>query len=142
MSRASWEVPRSGLATRRGAAWRRHKRPEPRLALGRFLRERVGATAAMDLSDGLSLDLHRLCAASGLRANIEAPPVYPGATLEQALHGGEDYELLFTAAPDTRVPRTFQDVPLTCIGHMRRGPAGHVDLDGKPLPRGGWDHLR
>ena len=48
-----------GLATERGKAWVRHKRPEPRLALGRFLRIQVGATAAMDLSDGLSLDLHR-----------------------------------------------------------------------------------
>jgi thiamine-monophosphate kinase len=130
-----------GLETRRGSAWRRHKRPEPRLELGRFLRERVGATAAMDLSDGLSLDLHRLCAASGLCAQIEPPPVFPGATLEQALHGGEDYELLFTVPFETRVPRSFRGLPLTRIGVMRRGRAGHVDLDGKELPRGGWDHL-
>src|ERR1039458_5682248 len=64
---------------------------------------RVGATAAMDLSDGLSLDLYRLCAASRLRAEISPPPVYRGATLQQALHGGEDYELLFTAPPRVRV---------------------------------------
>src|SRR5262249_27881546 len=88
-----------GLAVQRGRAWARHKRPEPRLALGRFLREEFGATAAMDLSDGLSLDLHRMCAASGLHAEITAPPVFPGATLDEALHGGEDYELLFTASP-------------------------------------------
>jgi thiamine-monophosphate kinase len=130
-----------GLETRRGAAWQRHKRPEPRLALGRFLRERVGATAAMDLSDGLSLDLHRLCAASGLRAEIEAPPMFPAATLEQALHGGEDYELLFTAPPGVRVPRSFRGLPLTRIGVMRRGQPGRVDFDGEELPRGGWDHL-
>ena len=71
-----------------GKARRRHLKPEPRIALGSFLREKVRATAAMDLSDGLSLDLHRLCLESGLSAAIVAPPVFPGATLEQALHGG------------------------------------------------------
>src|SRR3954452_8549593 len=83
-----------GLASGSGAAWKRHVRPEPRLALGEFLRDR--ATGAMDLSDGLSLDLQRLSKASGVMAEITAPPRFPGATLEQALHGGEDYELLFT----------------------------------------------
>ncbi len=115
---------------------------EPRLALGRFLRTRIGATAAMDLSDGLSLDLHRLCAASGLCAEISAPPVYRGATLEQALHGGEDYELLFTAPARAVMPETFEGLALTRIGTMRRGTAGAVQMDGKPLPPLGYDHLR
>ncbi|MCL5743505.1 MAG: thiamine-phosphate kinase, partial [Acidobacteria bacterium] len=53
-----------GLRTRKGKAWKRHLRPEPRLRLGRFLRERLRATSAMDLSDGLSIDLCRLCRAS------------------------------------------------------------------------------
>ena len=131
-----------GLAAGRGRAWTRHKRPQPRLALGRFLRARLGATAAMDLSDGLSLDLHRLCAASGLRAEIVAPPRYRGATLEQALHGGEDYELLFTAPPSVRVPDAFEGLALTRIGTMRKGSAGSVELDGQPLPPLGYDHLR
>ena len=131
-----------GLASGTGNAWRRHKRPEPRLALGRFLRERVHASAAMDLSDGISLDLHRLCLASGLSAEIEAPPRFPGATLEQSLHGGEDYELLFTAGPSRRVPAEFEGVPLTQIGTMRKGRAGAVRLAGKPLPALGYDHLR
>ena len=130
-----------GLQTRRGPAWKRHKRPEPRMALGRFLRERAGATAAMDLSDGLSLDLYRLCAASGLRAEIGPPPIFPGATLDHALHGGEDYELLFTAAASTRVPADFEGLRLTRIGTMRRGEPGRIDLDGVLLPRRGWDHL-
>jgi thiamine-monophosphate kinase len=131
-----------GLAGGRGRAWKRHVRPEPRLALGRFLRERVRATAAMDLSDGLSLDLHRMCLESKLSAAIEAPPVFRGATLEQALDGGEDYELLFTASAATRVPAEFQGVPLTRIGTMRRGRPGTVTLEGEPLAAGGYDHLR
>jgi thiamine-monophosphate kinase len=135
----------SALGLARGprhAAWRRHTRPEPRLALGRFLRTRLRATAAIDLSDGLSLDLRRLCLASHLSARISAPPRYPGAELSQALHGGEDYELLFTVPPETRVPRAFERVPLTRIGTMRKGRAGAVELDGAPLPPLGYDHLR
>jgi thiamine-monophosphate kinase len=131
-----------GLATRRGRAWQRHKRPQPRLELGRFLRAKLHATAAMDLSDGLSLDLHRMATASGLRAEITMPPVFAGATREQALHGGEDYELLFTVPPRTRVPGAFAGLPLTRIGTMRRGNAGAVTLDGAPLPPLGYDHLR
>jgi thiamine-monophosphate kinase len=131
-----------GLETRRGRAWTMHRRPQPRLALGRFLRERLHATAAMDLSDGLSLDLHRLAAASGLAAAISMPPVFPGATLHHALHGGEDYELLFTASPGVRVPAESQGIRLTRIGVMRRGRMGEVVLDGAPLPRLGYDHLR
>jgi thiamine-monophosphate kinase len=130
-----------GLETRRGRAFRRHLSPEPRLALGRFLRE-LGATAAMDVSDGLSLDLRRLALASKVSAEIEAPPVFAGASLKQALHGGEDYELLFTVPPGAGVPQRFKGVELTCIGRFRRGPAGHVFLDGRPLPALGYDHFR
>ena len=129
-----------GLAKGAGKAWKRHVRPEPRLALGRFIREKLRATAAMDLSDGLSLDLRRLCEASGLRAEITTPPVYPGATLEQALHGGEDYELLFTTPAGVRVPADWMGVPLTRIGVMRRGKAG-VLRNGAPLAALGWDHF-
>ncbi len=131
-----------GLATRRGGAWRRHLRPQPRLALGRYARTTLRATAAMDLSDGISLDLHRLCLASGTSAEIAAPPVYRGASLRQALHGGEDYELLFTVPPLVRVPARFEGVPLTRIGTMRKGPAGAVLLNGEPLEPLGYDHFR
>lgn len=126
-----------GLAAESGAAWKRHLRPEPRLALGRFLRDR--ATAAMDLSDGLSLDLQRLAAASGLAAEITAPPRFRGASLEQSLHGGEDYELLFTARGP--IPVEFEGLPLTRIGTMRKGRSGAVTLEGAPLPALGYDHL-
>jgi thiamine-monophosphate kinase len=131
-----------GLATKRGRAWAIHKRPRPRLALGEYLRDKVRATAAMDLSDGLSLDLRRLAAASGLAAEISMPPVFRGASHDQALHGGEDYELLFTVSPKKRVPNEYQGVPLSRIGTMRKGTAGLVSLEGKPLPPLGYDHLR
>jgi len=131
-----------GLATQRGRAWKRHRRPEPRIALGRFLRERVGATAAMDLSDGVSLDLQRLCMASGLCAEIETPPVFRGATVDQALHRGEDYELLFTVPRRGRVPGEFEGVRLTRIGVMRLEPVGMVEWNGALLEPKGYDHLR
>ena len=131
-----------GLATGRGPAWKRHKRPEPRLALGQFLRSRLAATAAMDLSDGLSLDLRRMCLASGLQAEIAEPPRYPRATLEQALDGGEDYELLFTVPPRKQPPRQFQGLSLTRIGTMREGRKGVVILNGAPLAPLGYDHFR
>jgi len=129
-----------GLAKGAGKAWKRHTRPEPRLMLGQFIREKLHATAAMDLSDGLSLDLQRMCEASGLRAEIVIPPIFPGATLPQALHGGEDYELLFTAPSRVKVPLEIAGVPITRIGVMRRGKAG-VALNGAPLEALGWDHF-
>ncbi|MFN7992806.1 MAG: thiamine-phosphate kinase [Bryobacteraceae bacterium] len=130
-----------GLATGKGRAWATHLRPEPRLALGQFLRKQR-ATAAMDLSDGLSLDLRRMALASGIEAHIEAPPRFRGATLEQALDGGEDYELLFTVRSRAKVPPAFEGVKLTRIGVMRKGTAGAVFLNGKPLPAHGYDHFR
>jgi len=128
-----------GLAKGAGSARKRHLRPEPRLALGQFIRKKLRATAAMDLSDGLSLDLARLCEASGLRGEIGLPPIYAGATPEQALHGGEDYELLFTAPARVDVPAEFDGVALTRIGTMRRGSG--VVLEGAPLETLGWDHF-
>ncbi len=88
------------VSGRLGKPW---DRPiQPRLELGRKLRGL--ATSCMDLSDGLSLDLHRLCVASGVAAEMDRVPVVRGATVERALHGGEDYELLFTLPPGKRAP--------------------------------------
>jgi len=129
-----------GLATNRGRARRRHLHPEPRLALGQFLRNK--ATAAMDLSDGLSLDLARLCLESNVAAQIEAPPLYAGATLAQGLHGGEDYELLFTAPPSCRIPALHEGLELTRIGNVVAGRAGEVYLSGKRLDAAGYDHFK
>ena len=131
-----------GLEKGTGKSWARHLRPQPRLALGFFLRQSLGATAAMDLSDGISVDLPRMALASGLEAAIDPPPRFPGATAEQALHGGEDYELLFTVRPRVQVPARFGNIPLTRIGVMRRGRAGTVYLSGEPLPPLGYDHFR
>lgn len=132
-----------GLETGKGKAWRRHLKPEPRLALGRFLRERLRATSAMDLTDGLSLDLHRLCLESGVAADLTGDlPVFPGASREQALHGGEDYELLFTVWPKTAVPAKAAGLALTRIGVMVQGEPGRVTLAGQPLPPLGYDHFR
>lgn len=130
-----------GLATRKGKAWRRHLTPEPRLALGNFLREKLRATAAIDISDGLSLDLERVCLASGVAADIVTPPRFPGATADQALHGGEEYELLFFVRGGAKVPAQFEGLPLTRIGVAATGPAGLIRLGGKPLVVRGFDHF-
>jgi thiamine-monophosphate kinase len=107
----------------KSAAARRHLFPQPRLALGRLLASRLRASAAMDLSDGLSMDLGRLARSSGVGAEVDgaAVPIFPGATLEQALHGGEEYELLFTVRPGTPVPGAVDGVRLSCIGRIRKG---------------------
>jgi thiamine-monophosphate kinase len=132
-----------GLEVKTGAAWKRHLHPEPRLELGLCVRERLKATAAMDLSDGLSLDLHRLALASGAAARLDRPlPAFPGTTLDHVLHGGEDYELLFTLPPKVRPPERFEGLPLTRIGTMEKGRAGRVELFGRPLAALGWDHFR
>ncbi len=121
-----------GLETRRGAAWKKHSRPEPRLDFGRRLRGR--ASAAIDLSDGLSLDLRRLCLASGCAAVLDRPiPIFPGATLAQALHGGEDYELLFTAR--RAIAGAIR------IGGICKGRHGRIEYEGKPLEPLGYDHF-
>jgi len=126
-----------------------HLFPQPRIAQGQWLARHALASAAMDLSDGLSTDLAHLCRESHVAAEVDAAalPVHSSATLEQALHGGEDYELLFTAPPGARLPRRIAGVPVTLIGRIvppRRGrPA--VALCGaqgvRPLAPKGWEHF-
>jgi thiamine-monophosphate kinase len=115
-----------------GKPWDR--RIQPRLALGRSLRGR--ATSCMDLSDGLSLDLHRLCLASGVAASVDRVPIVRGATLDRALHGGEDYELVFTLPPGHAAPRGT-----TRIGSVVKGKPGAVLFEGQPLAPRGYDHF-
>jgi thiamine-monophosphate kinase len=113
--------------------WRHRPMPRPRLEAGRKL---IGkATACMDISDGLSLDLQRLCTASGVAAEIERVPLLKSASLEEALHAGEDYELLFTAPARRRVAGI-------AIGRIVAGKAGAVFYRGEPLEPQGYDHFR
>jgi thiamine-monophosphate kinase len=120
------------VSGRLGKAW--GGRIRPRLELGRALRGR--ATSCMDLSDGLALDLHRLCVESGVAAVVERVPVVRGATLERALHGGEDYELVFTLPPRKAPP-----AGTTLIGSIVRGKAGAVAFQGRPLEARGYNHF-
>ena len=117
----------------RAAASGYRDRPEPRLAVGRKLRGK--ASACMDLSDGLAMDLHRLCMESGVSAELDGVlPSAPGATLEQALEGGEDYELLCTIPAGIRPPRG-----LTRVGVIANGVVGEVRFAGVRLGPRGWD---
>jgi thiamine-monophosphate kinase len=126
-----------------------HFFPEPRIGLGRALVRRRLAIAAIDISDGLSVDLQHLCEESDLRAEVEAAllPVGRGATLEDALHGGDDYELLFTADANARVPRSIAGVPVRRVGRMLRRQTGRPRMillrDGRQteLRAQGWQHF-
>lgn len=113
--------------------WRYKSTPVARLKEGRKLLGK--ATSCIDLSDGLSLDLKRLCTASGCSAELTAIPLLPGATIEQALYDGEDYELLYTVPPRVRVAGHR-------IGTVIRGERGTVKYLGKLIPPLGYDHFR
>ncbi len=93
----------------------RYRRPSPRLQEGLSL-ARAGAHAMIDLSDGLATDADHVARASGVRLVIDADalPIAPGATLEQAVAGGEDYELL-VCMPETA------DLGVTWIGRVEAG---------------------
>jgi len=130
-----------GFAIRRGKAWGRLLRPQPRIEAGVALR-RLGVSAGMDISDGLSLDLHRLCIESRVSAELEFNlPIAAGASVEEALHGGEDYELLFTASPGTRVPGRIAGLSVSQIGVITRGRIGQVRFGGRVLKSKGFDHF-
>ena len=137
---------------------RKHLYPEPRLELGRWLSEKRVASAMMDLSDGLSSDLRRLCEASKVGALIKSEnlPSVRITKLERkdrvdllqlALHGGDDYELLFTVSKSkaTRVPRSVGGVAISRIGEITRARDVLVaDGNGRSrvLKPGGWDPFR
>ena len=131
----------------------RHFFPEPRLELGRILREKGLASSMIDTSDGLSTDLAHICEESGVGAEIEADLI-PRASvgkparevdLQFALHGGEDYELLFTAPRGERIPSRLAGIPITRLGHITRNKnifLMNSSGGGYELKPRGWEHFR
>ena len=106
--------------------------PQPRVGWGIVLGEEQFATSMIDISDGLSSDLHHLCDESTVGAVIDAASLPLDENVVQlcgrraldplalALHGGEDFELLFTVAPENvaRLPKRVDDVPISRIGEI------------------------
>jgi len=132
----------------------RQLRPLPRLEIGQWLRERRMASAMIDLSDGLSTDLDHLCEESHVGAEIEAegiPRARLGSAksrsaknpvaLEFALHGGDDYELLFTSTAE--LPSKVAGVQVTRIGRITKTLGMRLLGDDKAqrLKAGGWEHF-
>ncbi|HEU4837236.1 MAG TPA: thiamine-phosphate kinase [Pyrinomonadaceae bacterium] len=136
----------------------RQLRPEPRVGWGMVLGEERLATAMIDLSDGLSSDINHLCEASSVGALIDASllPIDERVVelcgrraldpLQLALHGGEDYELLFTVTPEhaARLPRRVDGVEIKRIGQVMSANHGVKISEGSrtwDLKPGGWKHF-
>lgn len=136
----------------------RQLRPEPRVGWGMLLGEQQLASAMIDISDGLSSDLNHLCAESKVGALIDASliPIDPVVTelsgrraldpLMLALHGGEDFELLFTVKPEnlSRLPKRVDGVSLTRVGEIKEATHGIRIAEGSrtwELEPGGWEHF-
>jgi thiamine-monophosphate kinase len=139
-----------------GAEYSRYFHPTARVAVGQWLRRRGVLSAMIDLSDGLSTDLDHICQESHVGAKIDADAI-PRAqvgrgkkelgkkpvALDLALHGGDDYELLFTSA--AALPAKVAGVRIARIGQITRskgmrliGPGGKA----RPLKAEGWEHFR
>lgn len=133
------------------SAIRRHIDPEPEIDLGIALAALRDVTSCIDVSDGLSTDLHHLCEASHLGADIEREriPVFAdlahhaqafGINVRDAvLHGGEEYALLFTSSLRESELSARVKRPVYAIGRMSQDKG--VRIDGQPLGAEGWDHF-
>lgn len=137
-----------------GSILGRHLRIEPRVSAGRWLHER-GATAMMDVSDGLAWDLYRLARAAGVGVDIEEVPVHRDArrlarqsgrpAAWHALHDGEDHELIATL-PASRLPAILEEASreapgLTVIGRVRGGGGDRLRVPAAALHAGGGEEL-
>lgn len=129
-----------------------HFHPIPRLSVGQFLREKKLASTMIDISDGLSTDLAHICEESGVGAEIVAEAIPRSkigkpaheVDLKFALHGGDDYELIFTAPRSKRVPSRIVGVRVTQIGKITRGRRMVlINSQGKcsELRPQGWQHF-
>ncbi len=143
---------------RLGAPWteeeldaiRRQERPAPRVGEAPVL-ARNGATAMIDVSDGLTRDLVRICEASGVgvRLDLATIPAHPAAAEGEALGGGEDYELLATMPSGSATAGAVLELadmfatPLTAIGTIVVEGLQMIDIDGvtRPLEPAGWNHF-
>jgi thiamine-monophosphate kinase len=137
------------------SAIRRHIDPEPEIALGMALARISEVTSCIDVSDGLSTDLHHLCDASNCGAEIEKEriPVFPdllsygakfGINVKDAvLHGGEEYALLFTSSLRESDLSTRLRRPVYAIGRITKAREIVLKDDGvaRPLEARGWDHF-
>lgn len=144
---------RSGKKNLNPSCFPRHFSPQPRIQVAKILRKQKIASAMIDLSDGLSTDLGHICQASHTGAEIweeKIPRASIGKLPEKvnidfALHGGEDYELLFTARPGTRVPARIANIRITEIGAISGISRGML-LQSRSATRKfvarGWEHFR
>jgi thiamine-monophosphate kinase len=127
-----------------------HFSPTPRIAVGQYLREHRLASSMIDLSDGLSTDLSHICEESRVGAVVHADslPTIDSSpeTLAYALHGGEDYELLFTAPRNRRVPKKIAGVAVIEIGEILPSRRQKMWLESEglrvPLKPKGWEHFK
>jgi thiamine-monophosphate kinase len=139
--------------TPRASGFPAHFFPMPRIGVGRALREKTLASAMIDISDGLSTDLSHVCDESGVGAEIDTeaiPRAKIGTPAEEvplgfALHGGDDYELLFTAPSGKPVPSLMAGVSVTQIGRVTRRKGMILrERSGKAvrLNPQGWEHFK
>jgi thiamine-monophosphate kinase len=147
---AALELLRAGKRVR-AENFPKHFWPEPRIEVGRFLRKKNLASAMIDISDGLSTDLAHICEESGVGAEIEAEAIplarvgRRAVSLEFALHGGDEYELIFTARAGRRVPARIAGVAVTEFGRIVRGKRIMLVNKGggrSELQPQGWEHFR
>jgi thiamine-monophosphate kinase len=130
----------------------RHFHPIPRIAVGRYLSQHRLASAMIDLSDGLSTDLGHICDESKVGAEVDAERIPRGwvgkarveVQLNDALHGGDDYELVFTASPRKKVPSKIAGVSVTRIGWIRKAKGMTLIEKSRRsvLEPEGWQHFQ
>ncbi|PSH04835.1 MAG: thiamine-phosphate kinase [Acidobacteria bacterium] len=134
----------------RASSYPAHFYPQAQLALAKFLREKQIPSAMIDISDGLSIDLARLCRASNVGAVLQENAI-PVASLNRhdvelrhALHGGDEYQLLFTVPQGRRLPAEYKGIQLSLIGYITEGSEVSIEHENgytTELPADGWQHF-